>query len=394
MNIKIPINAKIIIERLENNGHDAYVVGGCVRDSLLGRTPGDWDITTAAKPMEVKSLFKRTIDTGIEHGTVTVMMKPMEYGPLEAYEVTTYRIDGDYSDHRRPDRVEFSENLIEDLKRRDFTINAMAYNPLRGIVDEFDGIGDLDRKIIRCVGVADERFEEDALRMLRAIRFSAQLGFDIEEATVEAIKVHAPQLSAVSAERILVELTKTIKSNHPERLQLLWNLGLADYICPSFKMIKDASGVDAGSRSSWAALMRNLSADDAKAILKELKSDNDTIRTTTLLVDEYKRPLPRTAPEIKRCLGRIGEGLFTDLMELKLRTDPVDEIMATANLEKEIVDRGEPYLIGHLDINGNDIMALGYKGKEVGEKLAKLLDMVIEDPGLNDKKVLIHNICK
>ena len=181
LSMRIPENAAVILKGLSEAGYEAYVVGGCVRDSLLGREPKDWDITTSARPEQVKAVFAHTIDTGIEHGTVTVMIGK------EGYEVTTYRIDGEYEDSRHPKEVQFTSQLLEDLKRRDFTINAMAYNPDRGIVDAFDGIGDLERKIIRCVGVPQERFDEDALRIMRAVRFSAQLGFEIDGPTKEAI---------------------------------------------------------------------------------------------------------------------------------------------------------------------------------------------------------------
>jgi len=409
--MNIPRNAKRIIEILQHNSHDAYVVGGCVRDTLMGEVPGDWDITTSARPEVVKSLFKRTIDTGIEHGTVTVLMNPgrNEDGSyadgFESYEVTTYRIDGDYSDHRRPDKVEFSDSLLEDLKRRDFTINAMAYNDVAGIVDEFDGRQDLEDKIIRCVGNADERFEEDALRMLRAIRFSAKLGFDIEKETIEAIRKHAPELEHVSAERIYVELYKTLISSDPYKLQLLWDLGLAPFVSPSFTRIEDARGVlvsdacpadeDHASEAPlhltyapWAGLMRNIVSDDAKLILKELKSDNDTIRNTCLLVAEYKLALPRSKYEIKKCLNRIGPELFEDLLELKRDAHDDKEIEVVRKLAREVILKNEPYRISDLEIDGHAVMALGYKGREVGEVLESLLDKVTENPSLNTRSSL------
>ena len=204
LTVQVPKHAQEILEQLNNHGFEAYVVGGCVRDSLLHRVPGDWDITTSARPEQVKAIFGHTIDTGLQHGTVTIMRDKV------GYEVTTYRIDGEYEDGRHPKEVEFTSNLLEDLKRRDFTINAMAYNPKEGLVDAFEGIRDLKEKRIRCVGNALERFTEDALRILRAIRFSAQLGFSIEESTWEAIKVIAPNLIHVSKERIQVELTKLL----------------------------------------------------------------------------------------------------------------------------------------------------------------------------------------
>ncbi len=188
MKIHLPDKVIHIIQILQNAGHEAYAVGGCVRDSILGRIPDDWDITTSARPAEVKALFGRTIDTGIQHGTVTVMLGK------EGFEVTTYRIDGIYEDGRHPREVTFTGELREDLRRRDFTVNAMAYNETDGLVDAFDGLGDLKRKTIRCVGDARERFAEDALRMMRAVRFSAQLGFSIEEDTQAAIRQMASNL--------------------------------------------------------------------------------------------------------------------------------------------------------------------------------------------------------
>ena len=204
MILEIPKNAETILHILEKAGYEAYVVGGCVRDSILGRSPDDWDITTSAKPEQVKALFHRTVDTGLQHGTVTVLMEK------EGYEVTTYRVDGEYEDGRHPKEVTFTASLKEDLKRRDFTINAMAYNDETGLVDAFDGIADLNAKRIRCVGEPTERFSEDALRMLRAVRFAAQLGFAIEERTEQAIRDMCGNLEKISAERIQVELVKLV----------------------------------------------------------------------------------------------------------------------------------------------------------------------------------------
>lgn len=226
--MKIPENAVYILNELEHHGYEAYVVGGCVRDMMLGRKPEDWDITTSAKPYEVKSIFQRTIDTGIQHGTVTVMIGK------EGYEVTTYRMDGEYEDHRHPKEVLYTPDLLEDLKRRDFTINAMAYNPRTGLVDAFDGMKDLERGCIRCVGIPEERFEEDALRMLRGIRFAGQLQFEVEEATLQAIVKKAPTLVNVSAERIRTELTKLILSAGSDRLLLAFQTGLSQYFLPEF----------------------------------------------------------------------------------------------------------------------------------------------------------------
>lgn len=226
MEMILPDSVSYIIRKLESKGYEAFAVGGCVRDAMLGRTPEDWDITTSAKPMEMKAVFSKTIDTGIQHGTVTVMINHV------GYEVTTYRIDGEYEDGRHPKEVSFTNNLRMDLERRDFTINAMAYNPSRGLVDEFDGIGDLNRKVIRCVGDAGQRFDEDALRMLRAVRFSGQLDFTIEENTRHAIVERAAHLEKISAERIRVELTKLLVSQGAARLRVAYETGMTAVFLP------------------------------------------------------------------------------------------------------------------------------------------------------------------
>ena len=231
MKIQLPEKVQSIIAQLMRHGYEAYAVGGCVRDSLLGRVPEDWDITTSATPEEVKAVFKRTVDTGIEHGTVTVMLDK------EGFEVTTYRIDGEYEDSRHPKEVLFTRNLVEDLKRRDFTINAMAYNEEAGLVDVFGGVQDLQEKRIRCVGNAGERFDEDALRILRAIRFSAQLDFSIEEATLQAAGERAENLCRISAERIRTEFNKLLLSDHAKRLVVAKEQGITKVFLPEFDLM-------------------------------------------------------------------------------------------------------------------------------------------------------------
>ncbi|MDO5418012.1 MAG: polynucleotide adenylyltransferase, partial [Lachnospiraceae bacterium] len=228
MRIEIPEAVEEIIGRLNRCGYEAFAVGGCVRDTLLGREPGDWDITTSASPYQVKEIFRRTIDTGIQHGTVTIMKNHV------GYEVTTYRIDGEYEDGRHPKSVQFTSSLKEDLRRRDFTINAMAYSHETGIVDEFGGMEDLAAKTIRCVGNPMDRFTEDALRILRAIRFSAQLDFAIEQKTRDAIAVIAPNIAKVSKERIQVELTKLLLSDHPEKMAEVYEMGISPYVSKGF----------------------------------------------------------------------------------------------------------------------------------------------------------------
>ncbi|MEG0722054.1 MAG: CCA tRNA nucleotidyltransferase, partial [Lachnospiraceae bacterium] len=228
MEIKLPEKVNHIIKTIQVAGYEAYAVGGCIRDSILGRMPEDWDITTSAMPMQVKELFYRTFDTGIEHGTVTVVLEK------ESFEVTTYRIDGEYEDNRHPKEVTFTRNLMEDLLRRDFTMNAMAYNEETGLVDGFSGRKDLENQVIRCVGNAAERFGEDALRMLRGVRFAAQLGFTMESETKVAIQALAPTLSCISAERIQMELIKMLVSPRPEMLEMAYELGITKVILPEF----------------------------------------------------------------------------------------------------------------------------------------------------------------
>ena len=342
MRIEIPAKANQIIARLEGAGYEAYVVGGCVRDALLGRAAADWDITTNARPEQVKALFSRTIDTGIQHGTVTVLLG------REGFEVTTYRIDGEYQDGRHPSEVSFTPNLLEDLKRRDFTINAMAYNEREGLIDAFGGMGDLQSRQIRCVGDPRERFTEDALRILRAVRFSAQLNFDIEDCTREAVADFASSLTRISAERIQTEVTKLLLSDHPEVFRVLYDTGITAVILPEFDACMETPqnhphhcccvgehillalrAVEADRVLRLAALLHDigkpgthvrddqgidhfhghgeLGAEMAEGILRRLKFDNDTIYRVKHLVKvhDYRRILP-TAKGVRRAVFCIG----------------------------------------------------------------------------------------
>jgi len=235
MIINIPEEALFIIKQLNNNGFEAYAVGGCIRDSLLKRKPKDWDITTNATPHEVKSLFDKTVDTGIKHGTVTIIINN------QIFEVTTYRVDGKYSDNRRPEKVEFTSSLKDDLSRRDFTMNAIAYHPYEGYIDYFNGIDDITHSLIKTVGNANERFQEDALRMLRAIRFSAQLNFLIDEETIEAIKSNAYYIEKISIERIRDEINKILISKQAEKLKLLTTFGVSKHLIPDLRLFCTSS---------------------------------------------------------------------------------------------------------------------------------------------------------
>lgn len=401
LHISMPTDVSHIIKVLEDNGHEAYAVGGCVRDAIMGRIPHDWDITTSAKPSQVKALFRRTIDTGIQHGTVTIMMGST------GYEVTTYRIDGNYSDGRHPEQVTFTKNLVEDLKRRDFTINAMAYNDRAGVVDEFDGTGDLEHKIIRCVGVATERFTEDALRILRAIRFSAQLDFIIAGDTADAIKALATNLKKISRERIQTELDKLITSNHPDRIKLVQAYGLAQYIFDNAKVISNSfsdnsptifqnisdvmEALPADHYMRWTVM--TIYEDEPQSVLKGLKFDNKTIDICKRLHAVSKEHMPQTKPELRRMIVRFGKELFdeyvftfvTVLNDKGLYTlSSRKEIDIARSLYDEIIADKDCISMKDMAIKGADLIAMGMApGKAIGNILDKLFQKVLDDPSIN-----------
>lgn len=396
MIIDLPKNVENIIERLKEHGFEGFAVGGCVRDSLLKKTPKDWDITTDALPVDMKKIFKKTFDTGIAHGTVTVLMDGV------GYELTTYRVDGNYSDGRHPDSVSFSKSLSEDLCRRDFTINAMAYSNKKGIVDLFDGRKDLQNGIIRAVGDAKKRFDEDALRMLRAVRFAVQLGFKIDDDTFEAIKEKAKLLSNVSKERIFVELNKSLCGDFAQNIKMVYTSGLYRYIGKEFAKL-DKNIYDFYPRKFpnkkhmyWAAFLENIDNVEAvKKILFELKSDNATRNNTYLLVKELKNPLPSSDEDIRWSLHRIGADLFCDYIEIlksdKKNVDILDKIDTIENRYSLILKENHAYEISMLDITGKDLMDIGIsKGPKIGEVLEFLLKKVIENPLNNEKSSLLR----
>jgi hypothetical protein len=396
MIIDLPKNVENIIERLKEHGFEGFAVGGCVRDSLLNKTPTDWDITTDALPADMKKIFKKTFDTGIAHGTVTVLMDGV------GYELTTYRVDGNYSDGRHPDRVSFSKNLSEDLCRRDFTINAMAYSHNKGIVDLFGGRKDLQNGVIRAVGDAKKRFDEDALRMLRAVRFAAQLGFKIDDDTFAAIREKAKLLSKVSKERIFVELNKSLCGDFAQNIKTVYISGLYKYIGKEFAKL-DESIYDFYPRKFpnkkhmyWAAFLENIeNAEAVKKILFELKSDNATRNNAYLLVKELKNPLPSSDEDIRWSLHRIGADLFCDYIEIlksdKKNVNILDKIDTIENRYSLILKENHAYEISMLDITGKDLMDIGIsKGPKIGEVLEFLLKKVIENPLNNEKSSLLR----
>lgn len=440
--ITMPEQVALIINTLNEAGFEACVVGGCVRDSIMGRVPDDWDITTSADPLEVKKLFRRTVDTGIKHGTVTVM-----FGKI-GYEVTTYRIDGEYEDNRHPKEVIFTKSLAEDLKRRDFTINAMTYHPKEGLVDLFDGVGDLERKCIRCVGCPEERFSEDALRMMRCVRFSAQFGYTIEEKTKQAIRKLAGNLRSVSAERIRVELVKLLTSDHPDYLQEAWELGITKIVLPEFDVcmgtpqnnphhcysvgehtLKSLKAVRADKVLRLTMLLHDIgkpltkttdemgkdhfkkhpkeSAKLAKNILQRLKFDNDTLRRVCRLVEYHDWSIDLKdnlrISTVRRLIAEIGEEAFPDMFEVNradllaqsmhLREEKQAKQKRLEDMYHEIQERKECLSLKDLAVNGRDLLEKGLRpGREIGEILQRMLSDVLEDPAHNEKKYLLNNL--
>lgn len=438
MNLQIPLKVKKILDVLETAGYEAYAVGGCVRDSLLGRTPDDWDITTQAAPEKVKELFARTVDTGLAHGTVTVLLSG------EGFEVTTYRIDGEYEDGRHPKEVIFTASLKEDLKRRDFTINAMAYNPKTGIVDYFHGKEDLENKIIRCVGDPIERFTEDALRILRAVRFSAQLGFSIEEQTKKALRVIAPNLKLVSAERIQVELVKLLISPHPDFLRTAYQAGITKEFLWEFDACMETPQntphhfCSVGEHTLLT--LKNIRADKvlrltmllhdigkpvvrrtdengrdhfkmhdpqgekmAGVILRRMKLDNDTIKKVLRLIKWHDfRPQPEMA-QVRRAVNRIGEDLFPLYLEVQRadilaqseykREEKLKRLQGVERCYQEIQKQHQCVSLKNLAVTGKDLIEAGcVPGKEMGEILNRLLEEVLEHPEYNKKEILLKKI--
>lgn len=399
--IKIPPQVEWILKKLRDSGYEAFAVGGCVRDTILNRTPGDWDITTSAKPMEVKAVFGKTVDTGLQHGTVTVIRDHV------GYEITTYRIDGEYEDGRHPREVAFTSDLKEDLRRRDFTINAMAYSPETGLVDIFGGLEDLENRTIRCVGNAIERFTEDALRIMRAVRFASQLDFAIEEETYRALSGIAPNLAHVSKERIQVELTKTLLSGRPQGVMIMEDTGMSPYMTAGFPAIFSKAG-ESGikleerlKRSAflprekslrYAVFLGHLGEKGACTILKELKLDNDTIRRVKTLVRFMEEALPGDGPSLRRMMSQMEDSLFDSLLLMRKTVfpDQMEDVRKTEARCRRVRERGDCIRLKDLAVTGNDLIAAGMKpGKEMGERLRYLFELVLTEPALNDRESLL-----
>lgn len=437
MMIKLPPQAAALINRLESRGHEAFAVGGCVRDSILGRIPDDWDICTSAEPEELKACFRdfRIIETGLKHGTLTIL------ADQQSYEVTSYRIDGAYSDGRRPDRVTFTPRLEEDLNRRDFTINAMAWNPRIGLVDRFGGMEDLQKKRIRCVGRGEKRFSEDGLRILRAIRFASQMEFQIEEDTAEALHSCVPLLSRIAPERIRTEFDKLLlgpaaarildeyrdiiaciipeaapmfdlDQKNPYHVYTVWEhtLCTVNHVqsLPELKLA--AFFHDIGKPGSMTTDSRGfghfykheaLSETIARQVMQRLRYDNRTLERVTALVKNHSIVFIPACKQARRLLARLGEELLQLLMELecadvksqnpRYTRERLDNIAAFGQTVDQVLAEKQCFSLKHLAINGWDLMELGIpRGPQIGQILKALLQQVLEGELANDKQSLLE----
>ena len=431
---EIPRDADYILKLLEQHGFEAFVVGGCVRDSIIGRSPQDWDIATSATPQEVKNIFPSTIDTGLKHGTVTVLING------HAYEITTYRIEGKYINNRKPEAVEFTNSLEADLSRRDFTINAIAYNPAKGLVAPFGGIDDIKGKQIKAVGNAEHRFEEDALRILRAVRFSAQLGYSIEMNTLEGIRKHCWLLNNISGERIRDELNKTLLAN-PMIFELLHNTGILKQILPELDIcfeteqkhpyhiynvgqhsLHAANNIKSNSLLRWTMLLHDIgkptahitdsndidhfymhdkiSADKAEQILQRLRFDNASIARIKKFILEHDRQIVANEKSVRKAIAAISVDLFEDWLQIRLAdieaqnpdkaSERITKLNAIKAIYNKIIAEKQCLSLKDLAVSGKDLMDMGFpQGKKLGEVLQMLLDAVLEQPELNERDRLL-----
>lgn len=434
MKIQIPSYAQTAIQMLHAQGYKAYIVGGCVRDAVLGKVPNDYDVCTDCTPGDMKKVFAdfTTIETGIKHGTLTVLIDRV---PVE---ITTFRSDGTYTDHRKPDSVKFEKELGEDLKRRDFTVNALCYNDREGIVDMFGGISDIENKVIKCVGKAQERFDEDALRIMRAMRFSSVLGFEIESETSKTIHEQKELLREISAERIAAELKKLLCGRDAERILLEYRDVMAVAIpqleiCFDFAqnnphhcydvythICKSVSNIQPDWVLRFAMLMHDIgkplvhttdengidhfkmhpqkSADIAHKVTGALKLDTKSRNRIRALVLEHDDRIPATKRSVRRFLSKYDEEFFADYIQVrradtlaqseyfrKEKLNELDEIEAVA---KQICEDKLCLHLNDLAVNGGDLMGLGYSGKQIGEALRFLLSEVVDEKVTNDKQSL------
>lgn len=436
MDITLPKGVSFIIKELNKNGHEAYVVGGCIRDVLIGLAPKDYDITTSADPEEVMRIFRKTIPTGLKHGTVEVVTTD------GIYDVTTYRADGEYINSRYPTNVIFIDDLVEDLRRRDITINAMAYNTEKGIIDPFNGTEDIRGRLIKAVGNPILRFKEDALRILRAVRLATTLNFNIEEKTLLAIVETMDGLRFISVERIREELDRILLSKNPSRgISMLFQLGIMKYVLPELMSMavfdqfnphhdKDVLGHtlevlehvpdklhlrlaalfhDSGKPQTFTVDRNGVghfyghedkSVEIARKALERLKYDNKTIHKVTKLISYHMVSTDmKNELKMKKLINRLGQENINDLIELKIAdfvskpetsSKKLFDINAFRDRMTEIIQRKDPLTIRDLAVTGQDIMDLGIReGRKVGEILNSLLDTVLKEPRLNDKETLL-----
>ncbi len=390
-------NVSYVIDNLMNVGYEAYVVGGAVRDFVMGVDASDQDITTNATPIQVKEVFDKTIDTGLQHGTVTVVVNG------ENIEVTTFRIDGEYVDNRKPKEVIFTSNLVEDLKRRDFTINALAYNNKVGIIDEFDGSGDIERKVIKAVGEADKRFKEDALRIYRGVRFSCKLGFDIEKNTMEAMEKQKHLTENLSVERIRDEFIKSIKGKYIGNLKLMNELGLFAYYDEEQQLyLKENINTIIDNLDKYeeketfmclCLYYKNYDTNSLEKKLKNFKIDNNTSKNVMLTIKAYNELFQYNIQslkdyDIKKLINKYDKNIENAIKLLSI----VGESYDLNNRVK--YNRLFPTTIKELDINGNDLQQIGVNGKNIGKALNLLLDEVMKNPECNEKQKLLNIIYK
>ena len=379
----IPDSVREVMARLSENGERAYIVGGSLRDSLLLKKPHDFDLASSAEPLRVCEIFsdKRVIKTGLAHGTVTVIVGG------EPIEITTFRVDGEYLDMRRPESVSFTRRIEDDLSRRDFTVNALAYNDSEGLVDLFGGREDLENKIIRTVGDPRLRFSEDALRIMRAFRFSAQLGFTIEEETLLAAGSLANRLSFIAKERIFSELVKLICSPYPEKsLMQMKELSALSYVLfeysPSERAISLLSKVENDDISRLSALFSDADGYIARSVLTRLKASSRQRSAVAAVVDASKLSYS-SREDVTRLRSRLGDDFAIALKLSVLLGSSSEDILGYLN-------DNTPCSISELAIDGSDLMALGYEGREIGKALALLLDAVVKDPSLNSRDRLVE----
>ncbi len=434
--LNIPDDISELLKRLEYSGHEAYIVGGAVRDGIMGRECNDYDITTSADPYQIKQVFShmRTVDTGIKHGTVTVLTGS------HSVEVTVFRCEGSYSDGRHPDSVTFSKSIKEDLQRRDFTINAIAYSPQRGFVDLYGGICDIEKRIVRCVGDPEKRFAEDKLRILRAVRFSSVLDFDIARETSSAIKKMATEISVVSKERIFSELCKLLCGTRAKQC-------LSEYrellfaVIPELKIqdgydqnnpnhchtlfehtLNVLDNAEADPTIRFAALLHDtgkpesmttdkkgishfyghpeLSENTARKVLRDLKASSEFSKQVCTLVKYHDVRFTEKGSAVKKYLGLLGSEMFFRLLRLQMadvKGQAPECIFRLENLNRvaehaeRIIESGEALTVKDLKINGNDLINAGIKpGKAVGKTLEHLLKQVQENKIFNEKDILIQ----